>query len=208
MTVKLAFARNAMAAALALAFLSACATGPQVRTQSARGLDLSRYSTYGYVKHPGTNRGSYRSFTTQELERAVDKQMQARGFQKGPHPQLLIDFHTNVRNKVTGYWGEPSYGWGWGWGWGPWGPRWGPGWWGPGPWGFGYGSWGSVQTYAEGTLTISVIDASTHDAIWSGSAVALITRGTLAHPRQSIDLSVASIFAKFPKAPAGGAPSH
>lgn len=207
MNVRFALTRNALALAVVAMLLAACATVPTVHTQSALNLDLTRYSTFGFVKHPGTDRGNYRSFTTQDLERAVTRQMQARGFHESAQPQLLIDFHTSVQNKVEGNWASPGYGWGWGWGWrGGWGPYWGaPGWWGPGPWGFGYGGWGAVQTYSEGTLTISVIDAKTQDAIWSGSAVALITRDTLARPQQSIDQSVGAIFAKFPKAPLNGA---
>jgi Domain of unknown function (DUF4136) len=212
MTAKLASVRIVLAAAAAVGLLAACATGPQVRTQSAPNLDLTRYGTYGYVDNPGTNRGKYRSLTTQDLESAVDVQMQARGYRKSARPDLLIDFHTTVRNRVEGFWG-PAYGWsgGWGWGWGwrgGWGgPYWGAGMWGPGPWGWGSGDWGDIETYSEGTLTINLIDARTHDAIWSGSAVALITRSTLEHPRVSIEQSVSSIFAKFPKAPSGG-PSH
>jgi len=210
MTAKLAYARNALTAAAAFLLLAGCAIGPEVRTQSAPGLDLARYATYGYVAHPGTNPGDYQSLTTQALESAVDEQMQIRGFRKSAHPDLLIDFRTTVQNKVVGSWG-PSYGWGWGWGggwgwgWGP--PMWGGGWWGPGPWG-GYGGWGDIQSYSEGTLTISLIDARTHDAIWNGSAVADITRDTLEHPRLSIDRSVSSIFAKFPKTPLGPPQSH
>jgi Domain of unknown function (DUF4136) len=209
MTAKLTYVRNVLAAAAALGFLAACATGPLVRTQSAPGADLTRYSTYGYVDHPGTNPGNYQSLTTQALESAVDEQMQIRGYRKSAHPDLLIDFQTSVQNKVTGSW-APSYGWGWGggwgWGWGP-PPYWGGGWWGPGPWG-GYGGWGDVYSYSEGTLTINLIDARTHDAIWNGSAVAVITRDTLEHPRLSIDRSVSSIFAKFPKAALGASPAH
>ncbi|MGH8150961.1 MAG: DUF4136 domain-containing protein [Steroidobacteraceae bacterium] len=209
MTAKLAILRRTLAATALAGLLAACATAPEVRTQSAPGLDVAQYSTYGYVAHPGTNHGSYRSLTTIDLESAVDREMQARGYTKSMHPDLLIDFRTNVANKVQGFWGPAPYAWSWGWGgygWG-WGPGWGggPGW-GPGSW--GYGGWGDVSTYSEGTLTLDVIDAKTHDAIWSASAVAPITRNTLRSPRTSISQSVASIFAKFPKAPIAAGQAH
>ncbi|GEM_PF-311848 len=194
--------RNALAAASMLVLLAACATGPEIRTQAAPELDLSRYTTYNYVEHPGTDRGNYRSITTRNLEQAVDRQMTARGFTKSDHPQLLIDFHTMLRDRLRGEIG-PYWGWGWGWGpgwWGPgwgWGWGWGPGWWGPGPW----GPDGDIQAYQEGTLTIDIIDASSKDVIWSGSAVSRVSRAALEHPKASIDETVARIFAKFPKQP-------
>ncbi len=201
--------RNAWAAAALAGLLAGCVAGPEIRTQSAPDLNLALYTTYNYVKQPSTDRGDYRSLTTRDLEDAVDQQMAARGYKKSEQPGLLINFRTTVQNKVEGDWG-PS-GWGWGPGWGPgwgfgWGPGWAPGWWGPtGPWGFG---WGDVETYSEGTLTIDVIDARTHDAIWSGSAVSEVTGETLAHPRASIDRNVAAIFAKFPMPAASAESAH
>ncbi len=212
-TMKRLTLRKALAAAALAGLLASCETAPQVRTQSAPGLNLELYTTYNYVKQPSTDRGNYRSLTTRDLEDAVDRQMQARGYTKSDHPALLINFRTTVRDKVQGSWG-PGWGWGYGWGygWGPgWGPGWGgpgwgPGWWGPGPW--GYGGWGDIDTYSEGTLTIDVIDAKTHDAIWSGSAASYITREALAHPRVSIDQNVAAIFSKFPRPAIQGGQTH
>lgn len=197
-TQRLFAVRNALAAAALLALLAACATGPEIRTQSVPELDLSRYSTYNYVEHPGTDRGNYRSITTRYLEEAVDRQMAARSFTKSDHPQLLIDFHTSQRQRLQGEIGPfPDWGgWGWGWGWG-----WGPGWWGPGPGPWGLGGWNDIEAYTEGTLTIDVIDAHTRDAIWSGSAVSRVERAALEHPRGSIDETIDRIFAKFPKPP-------
>ena len=213
---KLLAVRNAVAVTAILVVLAACATGPQIRTQSVPELDLSRYSTYNYVGRPGTDRGNYRSITTRYLQTAVDREMAARGFTKtSDHPQLLIDFHTSTRDRIRG-WVSPGWGWGWGGGWGPgWGPGWGgwgwgPGWWGgPGPW--GPGGWNDIEAYTEGTLTVDVIDAQNRDTIWSGSAVSRVYRAALEHPQSSIDQTVVSIFGKFPKPPvpaAGSPPNH
>lgn len=199
--MKLAAVRNALAAMALLGLVAACATGPEIRTQAAPELDLSRFQTYDYVARPGTDRGAYRSITTRYLETAVDRQMTARGFTKSDHPDLLIDFHTTLRDRVRGGWG-PGWGggWGYGWGWG-WGYGWGPGYWGgPGPWGLG--GWNDVEAYTEGTLTVDVINAKTKDAIWSGSAVSRVSRAALQRPRASINETVDSIFAKFPRAAA------
>jgi hypothetical protein len=193
--------RGAVTAAALLAMLAACASVPEIRTQSVPGLDLGQYTTYDYVQHPGTDRGNYRSITTRYLEAATDSQMAARGFTKSDHPQLLIDFHTTLRDRVQGEIG-PFWGWGWGmgygWGWGGWGP--GPGWWGaPGPWGLG--GYNDIEAYTEGTLTIDIIEARNKDAIWSGSAVSRVQQAALEHPKASIEETVARIFGKFPKQP-------
>ncbi|HEY2591821.1 MAG TPA: DUF4136 domain-containing protein, partial [Steroidobacteraceae bacterium] len=194
--------KSALIGAAMLAMLSACAVGPEIRTQSAPELDLSRYATYDYVARAGTDRGNYRSITTRYLQEAVDREMAARGLKRSDHPDLLIDFHTTMRDRVRGqYWG----GWGgaWGYGWGPgwgYGWGWGPGWWGgPGPW--GPGGWNTIEAYTEGTLTIDVIDAKNKEAIWSGSAISRVYQAALENPRASIDETVGHIFAKFPRAP-------
>src|SRR6185437_16610037 len=174
-TQKLPAIRSAITVAAMLAVLAACAVAPEIRTQAAPDLDLSRYTTYNYVGHAGTDRGNYRSITTRTLMSAVDGQLAARGFTKSNQPQLLIDFHTLMRDRVQG-WASGGYGWGYGWGggWGGWGGwGWGPGWWGePGPW--GAGGWSNIEAYTEGTLTIDVIDAKDKNAIWTGSAVSRV----------------------------------
>jgi hypothetical protein len=211
-TQKLPAVRNAATAAAMLAMLAvlaACAVGPEIRVQSVPQLDLGRYMTYNYVAHPGTDRGDYRSITTRYLETAVDSEMAARGFTKAANPDLLIDFHTSIRDRLRGeigpYWGWGP-GWDYGWGYGGWGWGWGPGWWGgPGPW--GPGGWNDIEAYTEGTLTIDVIDAKDKDALWSASAISREYRGAQEHLQASIDQTVASIFNKFPKQPLRAAQS-
>lgn len=201
-TQKILAIRSALigAAMLALlAVLAGCEVAPEIRTQSAPELDLSRYATYNYVARPGTDRGNYRSMTTRYLQEAIDREMAARGLKRSDHPDLLIDFHTSLRDRLQA-WGTWGYGWGYGWGpgWG-YGWGWGPGWWGgPGPWGPG---WSNIDTYTEGTLTIDVIDAKNKEAIWSGSAISRVYQAALENPRGSIDQTVGHIFAKFPRAP-------
>jgi Domain of unknown function (DUF4136) len=204
---KLLAIRSAVTVTAMLALLAACEVAPEIRTQSAPELDLGRYATYNYVARAGTDRGNYRSITTRYLQEAVDREMAARGLKRSDHPDLLIDFHTSVRDRVQGqYWG----GWGgaWGYGWGPgWGPGWGYGWgwgpgWGPSPW--GPGGWNNIEAYSEGTLTIDVIDAKNKEAIWSGSAISRVYQAALDNPRGSVDETVGHIFAKFPRAPLPG----
>jgi hypothetical protein len=205
-TQKLVAIRSAVIAAAMLAMLAACEVAPTIRTQAAPELDLGRYATYNYVARAGTDRGNYRSLTTRYLQEAVDREMAARGLTKSDHPDLLIDFHTTVRDRLRGqYWG----GWGgaWGYGWGPgwgYGWGWGPGWWGPGPWGPG---WNNIEAYTEGTLTIDVIDAKNRQAIWTGSATSRVQQAALENPRGSIDQTVGHIFARFPRAPLPASPS-
>ena len=203
-TQKLLAIRNAAAAAAMLAVLAACEATPEIRTQAAPELNLGQYTTYNFVARAGTDRGNYRSLTTRYLQEAVDREMAARGLKRTTdHPELLIDFHTTMRDRVRGqYWG----GWGGAWGYG-WGPGWGYGWgwgpgWGPGPW--GPGGWNNIEAYTEGTLTIDVIDAKNREAVWSGSAISRVYQAALENPRGSIDQTVGHIFGRFPRAPLPG----
>ena len=60
-----------LALAGCLAILTACASKPVVRTQSAPALDLQRYQSFGFVEHPDTDKSGYTTLTTRYLKDAV-----------------------------------------------------------------------------------------------------------------------------------------
>jgi len=179
----------------ALLVLAGCETLPLIRTESAPGANLSAYHTYDYFDKPSTDRRGYTTITTQTLEAAIDREMTARGFVRGPNPDLKINFNIAKRDKVTTYPG-PGYGVGFG-GW-----RHGYG------WGLGFDSRADVETITEGTLTIDLVDRVKNELVWSGSAVRTLDAKVLDQPSKAIDQAVNLIFAKFPAGvPAGVAPT-
>ncbi|MGH8208626.1 MAG: DUF4136 domain-containing protein [Steroidobacteraceae bacterium] len=185
-----------LAALLGLGLLLvACATRPDIRTQAAVNANLTSYHTYAFMPKPGTDKDGYKTLTTQSLERAVNREMLVRGYAPagGRQPDLLINFNVKTKNKVEGDVGSGiGYGWGYGYGYG----------WG-GPYGYGVGLglgdyYNGIQTVTEGSLMIDLIDRARNEVVWSGTAVGELTKQVLDNPDQTIDRSVAEIFARYP----------
>ncbi|MGH9767071.1 MAG: DUF4136 domain-containing protein, partial [Blastocatellia bacterium] len=117
------------------------------------------------------------------IVQAVEVQLAARGFRRAPpgwQPDVIVNCHSDVEERVSyvGY----NYGYGTGWGWGPgWGTGWGPGGglgWGPG-WGPGWG--GGPLTVdpvvrQEFDLAVELVDACQNRLLWRGVASDYISR--------------------------------
>lgn len=182
-----------LALGAALALLSACATGPVVRTRVAEQVNLASFHTYAFVAKPGTDTGPYKSLTTQQLEREVGQQLQSRGYAPAASeekPDLLVNFTEGAHDRVEGTMAGPAFGAGWGWSpyrWGPWGP-----------WGWGGGYYNDVQTVTTVSLSIDLIDRSDNSVVWSGTAMSDLSRRMLDHPAESIDQATRQIFVHFP----------
>lgn len=182
--------RSATLLALGL-LLTACAVQPEVRTQGAANANLAGYHTFAFMAKPGTDKDGYKTLTTQSLERAVTREMLARGYAAatpGTDPDLVINFNVKEKDKVEGDTG-PGGAWG-GYGWGR---RWGYG------YGFGLDSYyNDIQTVTQGSLMIDLIDRVRNEVVWSGTAVGELTKKVLDHPDETIDRSVSEIFARYP----------
>ncbi|HEY6927453.1 MAG TPA: DUF4136 domain-containing protein [Steroidobacteraceae bacterium] len=174
--------------------LASCATRYDIRSQSALNANLTSYHTYAFMAKPGTDKDGYKTITTQNLERAVNREMYVRGYTPaavGSEPDLVINFNVKEKDKVQG--DGPGFGYGVGFGYGP-------------HWGYGYGLglddyYNGIQTVTEGSLVIDLIDRVRNEVVWSGTAVGQITKKSLDHPDETIDRSVAEIFARYPIKP-------
>ncbi len=170
-----------------LAIMTACASKPVVRTQSAPALDVQKYQSFGFVEHPDTDKAGYTTLTTRFLKEAVAREMVARGYTQSDRPDLLVNFTTGSKDKVEGdSWPDVGLGWG----------RWSRG------WGWG-GMWGSrdIRTVTEGSLTIDVVDQQRKELLWSGTAKGQVTGKDEDHPQGAIDKAVTAIFEKYPRQP-------
>jgi len=91
--------------------------------------------------------------------RAIESEMNTRGFVKSESPDVLVSIFTKEREQVdiyNNYWGG-----GFGWGWNPY-------FWG-GP---GMGMYGNqVSTRTEGSLYIDLIDAKNKQLVWQGKGI-------------------------------------
>jgi uncharacterized protein DUF4136 len=176
-----------LAVAGCLAILTACASKPVVRTQSAPALDIQRYQSFGFVEHPDTDKAGYTTLVTRYLKDAVTREMLARGYTQSAQPDLLVNFTTGSKDKVEGdSWPDVGLGWG----------RWSRG------WGWG-GTWGGrdIRTVTEGSLTIDVVDQQHKELIWSGTAKGRVSSKDENNPQSAIDKAVTAIFTKYPRQP-------
>jgi hypothetical protein len=172
--------------ALAALVLAGCETGPQIRSVSEPGANLSAYRTYSFAANPGTNRGGNVTPLTTFFETAIKREMTARGFQHVESGgDLLVNFNARVSEKAD-IQSTP----------------------GPGPY-YGYGYYGyrgglyagpEVQTvrYKVGTANIDVVDAKRKVVVWEGIAEQELSDQIMQNPQPAIDNVVTKMFAQFP----------
>jgi hypothetical protein len=173
--------------------LVSCATRYDIRSQTALNANLASYHTYAFMAKPGTDKDGYKTLATQSLERAVNREMYARGYTPaapGTEPDLVINFNIKEKDKVQGDSGPGVGYYGWGYGYGP-------------RWGYGYGLglddyYNGIQTVTEGSLVIDLVDRARNEVVWSGTAVGQITKKSLEQPDQTLNRSVSEIFARYP----------
>ncbi len=186
-----------VAVALLAAGLTACASAPKIRSDYDRSADFSQYKTYGYFAQLGTDRGGYTSLLTRELRTAVDREMQARGYQPSSEsPDLLVNFSTKLQDKTDvttmpspmmpmGYYGYRGgfYQ----------------------PWG-GYMNETYVTQYTEGTLNVDLVDAKRKQLVWEGVAVGRLHGGEV--KQGAVDAAVTQIFSSYPFTAGSGMPKQ
>jgi hypothetical protein len=189
-----------LALLLAVAFvLSACASGPQVRTSGADHIDFGAFRSFGFFDNLSTDRAGYHSLISQQLMASTRREMEVRGLQFVADPaqaDLLINFYvdvgTELRVRNTGpMWTGPTY----------WDHRRGF----YDPW-RGHRGWPAasgvdVQQITRGTLNVDVVEASRNMLIWEGVASRRLTQRTLNDLGPAMDEAVHFIFREFPVVP-------
>jgi len=177
--------RIALLPALAVAsLLSACASGPDIRSDYDHGADFARYRSFGFMSPLGTDKAGYSSLLTERLKTATRGQMEMRGYTyDAQSPDLLVNFNARLQQKtqVTPAPG-PYYGYRMGF---------------YGGWpGYGWGD--DVYQYNEGTLNIDLIDARHKQLVWEGISQGIVDDVAKAASPQNVDASVAQIFSRYP----------
>lgn len=180
-----------MALAAAGLLVASCG-GPKTKITSDYDptIDFSQYRTYNYFSPMGIENPNYESILGQMFRSAIDREMQARGYQKSDDPDLLMNVSARLddKTKVTTY-NDPMYG-------GYYGYRAGF----YDPWyGYGGGTRTHVSQYTEGTVNIDMVDADQKRMVWEGVAIGRVDEeATNAEVRAAIDAGVAEMFANYP----------
>jgi hypothetical protein len=182
---KLGLAASLAIAAIALA---GCASGPDIRADYDKAADFGKYRTYGFVSQAGTDRGDFRSLSTQMLQNAAARQMEQRGYLRAENPDLVINFTGKLEEKVdVESTPAPYYGPGWGYG----------GWYGA-----PYGGWGGTEVttrrYNVGTLIMDVVDREKRQVVFQGGISGVVTKEMQQNREASIGRAVEGIFTKYP----------
>jgi hypothetical protein len=179
LTVLLAFAALA---------LGGCASGPDIRADYDRAADFGKYRTYGFLAQAGTDEGDFKSLSTQMLQNAASREMEARGYARADNPDLVINFKGQLEEK-TDIESTPA-------------PYYGPGW-GYGGWGGAYyGGWGGTEVttrrYNVGTLVMDVVDRDKRQVVYQGGIEGVVTREMMQNREATITAAVGHIFSKYP----------
>lgn len=191
-------------AAATLLLVTGCASGPQLRTDSAPGFDFSQATTFGFFDDLSTNRGGYHSLVTQQLKFSTQREMEVRGFRRVDNPadaDLLINFNADVADTIrvrstpepmggSQFWNHRR------------------GMYSPWP---GHTRWPQptrwpqdrveVTQVTEGALSIDLVDARRNMLVWEGVASQRLTQRTLNDLGPALDSAVHDLFARFPVAP-------
>jgi hypothetical protein len=168
--------------------LTGCASGPDIRTDYDKAADFGKYRSYGFVTQAGTDTSDFRSLSTQMLQRAAAREMEARGYVRAENPDLVINFKGKLEEKVdVESTPAPYYGPGWGYG----------GWYGA-----PYGGWGgsevTTRRYNVGTLVMDVVDREKRQVVFQGGISDVVTKEMQQNRETTLSNAVAGLFARYP----------
>ena len=141
--------------------------------------NFAQYKTYAFYK-TGIDKAQISDLDKKRILRAIEAEMNARGYVKSENPDLLVSIFTTERDRIEVY---NNFGWGYGWGYyNPW------------YWGGPY-----VSTSTEGSLYIDLIDARKKELIWQGKGTGTLSETTKVEKREArIREFVASILSRYP----------
>jgi hypothetical protein len=154
-------------------------------------VNFATYRSYNWLDLPTENQSQVLSPLLQErIVRAVDTQLQERGYVKSDSvsPDFHIGYHLRVENKLDVQTINRSYGYGYG--------RYGR-------WGYGYPAGGYSETrvseYAQGTFILDIVDGTSNELVWRGSAQGrLKDRKSPEEREKAVNETVAAVLKKFP----------
>ncbi|QCW98847.1 DUF4136 domain-containing protein [Aggregatimonas sangjinii] len=179
---------------LLVLFLSSCSS-VRVLSDYDKDANFNTYKSYAFYK-TGIDRAQISDLDKKRILRAIETEMNARGFSKSETPDILVSIFTKEREQVDVF--NNNWGWGgFGWGWGGFGPGWGWGWGGFGP-GWGWGGT-NVSTRTEGSLYIDLIDAKNKELVWQGKGTGTLGNSKNMEKKEArIQQFVSEILTQYP----------
>lgn len=158
--------------------LTSCSS-VKVATDYDQSVNFNQYQTFAFFK-PGIDKAEISDLDKKRILRAIETEMQEKGFTKSDNPDLLVSIFTKTKENINIY--NNNYAYGYGWGWHPW------------YWGAGYNT---VNSTTEGTLYIDLIDAEKKELVWQGMGTAALAR-EVDRKQERINEIVEEILEKYP----------
>jgi len=182
---------------LLVALTTGCATGPEVRSATAPGVNLaSDFQTFSFLSELSTDRSGFHTIVSRQLVTSTRREMEVRGFtfvDNSAEADLLINFHTDVAEQfrvrsTPTHWHGNSF----------WDHR--RGFYDPWP---GHRGWPThstleVDQFSEGSLSVDVISRANNMLVWEGVASKRLTQRTLTDLGPALDNAVHELFRRFP----------
>lgn len=181
--------------AFLILLLSACSSGPQIKSDYDQSVDFSQYRTYNFFERLSIEDPNYSTIYGSIFRQAISREMESRGYTRSEDPDLLINVSARLQEKTdvrttTDPFPAPYYGYRRGF-YDPW-------------YGYGYGISTHVSQYTEGTVNIDVVDARAKKMVFEGVGVGRLREDrTNEEVREAINSAVAEMFKGYP-ASAGG----
>jgi hypothetical protein len=162
----------------------------KVHVDYDRSADFNSYKTFAWARTPDTSLEGQSPLMHSRVKNAIEYHLTTGGLtQVTENPDLYVTYHTSSKQEVQLHTTGMGYGYGGGWGWDPY-------------WGGGMGGMGSSTTtsttYERGTLIIDIWDARKKEAVWRGSAQAVVKDNPQKQAKQ-IDKALQKISKKFEK---------
>jgi Domain of unknown function (DUF4136) len=131
-------------------------TSPKVGYDYDRSANFSRYHTFAWISGAQEATGDRRldsSLVDTRIRTAIERQLRAKGYLASINggPEFLVAYHVGMKDMMKGastqnYIGDRAHG--------------------------TFTTISDIQPYHEGTLTIDIVDAESHQLIWQASAMA------------------------------------
>jgi hypothetical protein len=172
---------------LSVLLLLASCSGLKVSYDYDKQADFTKYKTYKIAEE--VYQSNIPQLDRDRIIRAVEGELQKRGFTKSETPDVLVDFHVKLQQQqsatattIGGYGGYGGYG----------------------PYRYGFSPGFSttsidVNTYVEGTLFVNLVDTGIQKLVWQGRGTKTLDEDASAEKREAnINKAVSYMFQKYP----------
>jgi len=144
-----------------------------VKSDFDANANFAAYKTFDFMPHPNKPGGN--PLNEKRVEAAIEQQLVAKGLQKQSvsKPDLLVAYHTNVKDKID----VDTYGYRYG------------------RYGRRVGTRTTVREYQQGTLVVDLVDAKEKELVWRGWAKGEANDSVA---KEKIDDTIAKILEEYP----------